>query len=283
MSPLTLTTVVADFTNLPPLPKVVMELMDYLQGDDVDAERVMQMLSQDQVLVAKALRIANSSFYGLPRKVATIHDAIVVLGLRAVNTLVTTAAVTSLFHSMHQSLETAGYDQRSSWLHSIGTAVCARALGREVDVNPESAFTAGLLHDIGFLIVAARFPEHFSRIVAYRNQHDCLMIEAEHDVLGFNHAQIGAALALRWNFAAEIHDGIAWHHRPEEQTAQSLAGVVHLADVMAHVLNLAEESKPLSPRLSDVAWNRLGLGWHDFKRLLREVDGQFKEAELLFH
>lgn len=280
---LTLAQVVADFTHLPPLPEVVMELMDYLQSDDVDAEEVQRMLSQDQVLVAKSLRIANSSFYGLPRKVATIHDAIVVLGLRAVHTLVTTATVTSLFQSMHAALETAGYNQRAFWLHSIGTAFCARTLAREVAANPESAFAAGLLHDIGYLILAARFPEHFARMQTYSNQRDCLLLEAERTILGFDHAQIGAALAQRWNFAPEIHEAISWHHAPEEQTANSLAGIVHLADVMAHALNLSAEKAPLVPRLSTVVWNRLGLSWEDFTRLLGEVDAQFKDAELLFH
>ncbi len=281
--PLPLADVIADFTHLPPLPKVVMALMDYLQGDDVDPEVVMRMLSQDPALVARSLRIANSSFYGLPRKVATIHDAIVVLGLRAVHTIVTTAAITSMFHGLHAALEAAGYDQRAFWRHSVGTAFCARSIGRVVDINPESAYTAGLLHDIGKLILAARFPQHFARVVAHRQQRDCLLLDAERAVLGFDHTQVGAALAQRWNFTPEIHDAITWHHAPEEQTARSLAGLIHLADVMSHALNLSDEKTPLVPKLSTVVWNRLGLDWNDFKHLLSEVDTQFKDADLLFN
>jgi len=278
MNKFTLATVVADFGQLPVLPEIAMELLDYLQRADVDTGRVVQMLSQDQVLAAKSLRIANSSFYGLQRKVATINDAIVVLGLRSVHALVTTAAITSQF----QSIDMAGYNQRAFWLHSVGAALCARTLGHQVGANPESAFTAGLIHDIGKLVLAARFPEQFASVLAYCAQHDCLMIEAEHDVLGFDHAQIGTALAQRWNFTAEISDAVAWHHAPEEQTASSLAGVIHLADVMAHALNFADDTDAQVPRLSTVVWNRLGLGWQDFKRLLAEVDAQFKDADLLF-
>ena len=109
------------------------------------------------------------------------------------------------------------------------------------------------------------------------------MVEAEHDVLGFDHAQIGVALAQRWKFAAEIGDAIAGHHAPEDQPASSLANLVHLADVMAHVLNFPGGKNDLAPRLSAVAWNRLGLDWHDFKRLMAEVDAQRQDANMLIN
>ncbi len=279
MNALTLEKVISDFGQLPAFPEAVMNLLDYLKQDEVDASHVAQMIAGDQVLVAKSLRIANSSFYGLQRQVATISDAIVVLGLRTVGTLVTAMAITSGF----QSLQVAGYDQRAFWLHNGGTALCARALANQLAVNPESAFTAALIHDIGYLVLATRFPQHFARVIEYRNQNDCLMVEAEHEVLGFDHAQIGAALAQRWNFAADIGDAVAGHHAPEEQKASSLANLIHLADVMAHVLNFPGGEHDLVPRLSTVAWNRLGLDWQDFKHLMATVDAQRQDAEILLN
>lgn len=275
MSRITLQTVVADLDRLPALPEVVQDLMDYLQHAEVDVGQVAHRISRDPALAAKLLRVANSSFYGLQSQVAAIPDALVVLGLRAVRTLVTGAAVAAHF----QTLAVAGYDQHAFWLHSAGTALCARALARELGANTENAFTAGLLHDIGRLILAARFPEAYRSVAAYRAQRDCHPIEAEHEVLGFDHAQIGAALAARWKFPSEITAAIASHHTPMDQPADSLAGLVHLADVMAHVLEFPGGEEDLVPRLSSVAWNRLGIGWGEFKRLLGEVDAQRDDAE----
>lgn len=277
-SALTLENVIADFGQLPASPKVVMDLLDYLKADEIDHDIVAQMISRDPVLAAKSLRIANSSFYGMQRKVSTIHDCIVVLGLRTVSTMVTAMAITGRF----KTLQVENYDQRNFWLHSVNTALCARVLACRAGFNPESAFTAGLIHDIGKLVLATRFPEIFSEIVAYQTQHDCLMFDAEHDVLGFDHTDIGAALAQRWNFAVEIGDAVAGHHNPEDQPASSLAGLIHLANVMAHVLSIPGNENDLVPRLSAVAWNRLGLDWQDFKRLMAEVDAQRDDAEILF-
>lgn len=275
MSEITLQTVVADLDRLPALSAVVQDLLDYLQQPEVDVGQVAQRIARDPTLAARLLRVANSSFYGLQGQVATIADALVVLGLRSVRTLVTGAAVASHL----QSLAVAGYDGRAFWSHSAGTALCARTLARQVGASPENAFTAGLLHDIGRLILAARFPEAYRRVEAHRAQRDCYPLEAEREVLGFDHTQIGAALAVRWKFPAEITAAISWHHSPADQPDGSLAELIHVADVMAHALDFPGGEDDLVPQLSSVAWNRLGLGWIEFRRLLGEVDAQRGDAD----
>jgi len=277
MSEITLQTVVADLDRLPALPEVVRDLMDYLQHPEVDVGQIAQRIARDPALAAKLLRVANSSFYGLQSQVATKPDALIVLGLRAVRTMVTGAALATRF----QSQVVAGYDQRAFWLHSAGTGLCARALARQVGADTENAFTAGLLHDLGRLILAARFPQEYRRVAANRAGHDCHPIDAEHEVLGFDHAQIGAALAARWKFPAEITSAVASHHTPMDQSADSLASLIHLADVMAHVLEFPGGDEDLVPRLSSAAWNRLGIGWSEFKWLLGEVDAQREDAQRL--
>ena len=127
--------------------------------------------------------------------------------------------------------------------------------------------------------MAARFPEKFRSVTTYRAEHDCHPIEAEQEVLGFDHTQIGAALAVRWKFPAEIVAAIASHYNPMDMPADFLVDLVHLADIMAHVLEFPGGNEDLVPRLSNVAWNRLGIGWAEFKRLLGEVDAQRDDAE----
>lgn len=280
---LSLAMVTRDFSHLPSLPGVLVKLMDQLQHDDVDILQIASLLSQDPVLVAKVLRVANSSLYGLTRRVSTMQDAVSVLGLKAVQTVVIATAMAALFQSMEKSLAEAGYEAHAFWRHSIGAALCARLVAREVGLDPESAFIAALLHDIGYLVLAARFPEHYAQVVNYRELRDCHRIQAENEWLGFNHAQIGAAFAGNWNFPTEIHDAIAYHHDPQDPGFSPLAGVTHLADIMAHVLNFAGESRPLAPELSDVIWQRLGLDWPLFKTLLGRAEQQFSEVHALFH
>lgn len=284
MSTLTLDMVMADFGRLPASPDVTMELLEYLQRDEIDASHLSHLICRDQTLAAKALRIANSSFYGLQCQVVTIHDAMVVLGLRAVHTMIMTAAIASRL----KAIQPVGSDQHGFWLHSVGTALCAQALARKANSgktgtiwNSEKAFTAGLLHDIGSLVLATRFPEQYAEVLAYRDANDCLIIEAEHDVLGFDHAQVGGALALNWKFAGELVEAVAWHHAPDEQPATSLSGLTHLADIMAHVLGFPDGENEQVPRLSVVAWNRFGLTWQDFKELMAEVDARRHEAGIL--
>ena len=279
MTGLTLEAVIADFGHLPAAPEVVMQLLEYLKQEEVDADIVARMIARDQVLAAKSLRLANSSFYGLPRRVSTIHEAVVVLGQRTVGTMVTAMAITSRF----QSLQVAGYDQRLFWLHNVGTAMCARVLAQRARINPESAFTVGLVHDIGKLVLATRFPEHFSSVIDYQRRQDCRMIEAERHVLGFDHTQIGAALAKEWKFAPEIGKAVAGHHAPEDHPASPLAALIHVANVMAHVLKFSEDGNDLAPRFSVDAWNRLGLDWVEFKGLMADIDAQRQDADLLLN
>ena len=134
---------------------------------------------------------------------------------------------------------------------------------------------------MGRLVLVARFPAHYRRVAEYQAAHDCIHLIAEQDVLGVDHAQIGAALARRWKFAGEIVDAIAGHHRPEDRGTDSLAGLVHVADLMAHGLDFGHARDDLMPPISAVAWNRLGLSWQDFKVLLEEADARRGDADLL--
>jgi len=283
MTDITLQTVVADIDRLPALSQVVQDLLDYLNHPDVDVGQIAHRIARDPSLAARLLRVANSSFYGLQGGVATIADALVVLGLRAVRTLVTGAALASHFKHLAK-----GCDGRAFWSHSAGSALCAQMLARELaaqnpraGINPENAFTAGLLHDIGWLILAARFPEAQQRVADYQAGKDCYRLEAEREVLGFDHAQIGAALAARWKFPAEIAAAIAGHHSPEDEPGGALVDLIHVADVMAHALEFPGGEDDRVPPLSSLVWDRLGLDWPSFVRLLGDVEDRRGEAELL--
>jgi len=266
--------VVGAVRQLPSLPAVVVELLESAEREDVNADELAEKISLDQALAAKALKVANSPFYGLQSKVASIQDATVILGLRQVRSLVTAAAVTGAFPPS----AVGWFDPHLFWQHCVGVALCARTLAPEVGVSPDGAFTAGLLHDIGRLVLVTCFPDDYRQVSVYQRKHDCFLLTAERDVLGLDHCMVGKALAERWRFAPSIQEAVAYHHTPEDINLSSLAGVVHVADVMAHALDLCPREDELVPPLSAVAWNRLGLDRGRFKELLATVENQFEDV-----
>lgn len=268
--------VVTDLEKLPALPEVVMDLLDYLQQANVNAGKVAQKIARDPALAARLLRVANSSFYGLQGQVASVNDALVVLGLRAARTLVTAAAVVNHIETLAD-----GGDRRAFWHHSGATALCARELARLTGANIEGAYTAGLLHDIGRIVLLVRFPDECRKVRAWRDQQDAYLLDAEREVLGFDHAQVGEALGRLWKFPTEIETAIACHHTPSEQPTTSLSDIVHVADILAHALDFfGAEDDPI-PCLSSIVWRRLGLDWVQVKQLMAEVDRQRDDVDLV--
>ncbi len=261
---LTLDTVLADIHLLPSLPAAVDALVVALSNDNISIDELAQGVAKDQALAARALRVANSAFYGLQHKVASIHEAIVVLGFRAVGSLVTAASVTGYFKPSPDS----GFDLQRFWCHSFGAALCARALVRGLHpnparLNPESGFTAGLLHDIGALMLATTHPAHYARVIAMSNEQGCRIQQAERHVLGFDHAAVGAALAVRWSFPPDIVLAVARHHEPESATGETLVDVAHAANALAYGLawhgDAGAPSWTLEATVDPAVWRRLGL------------------------
>jgi putative nucleotidyltransferase with HDIG domain len=269
--------VVRNLDDLPSLPAVVMELLNSIDQDDIDISVLAKKVSHDQALTAKTLRLANSSLYGLQVKVTTIQQAITYLGFQTTRNLITAAAVTGCFAEGHCP----GFDHKAFWRHSIATAACAKVLARQMRFNQDYAFTAGLLHDIGRLVLVACFPNQYSETIAYREAHDCYLLEAERAVLGVDHVDAGLALAEHWNFSDTMRLAIGGHHDPEAPGAGFLAAIIHVADAIVHALDLAQVKDDLVPPVSAVAWTALGLDEAIYLQLFRETELQYEEISMV--
>ncbi|WLI88365.1 HDOD domain-containing protein [Massilia sp. R2A-15] len=273
MSLLALDDVVARLEDLPSLPAVVMELLSAIDQEDVDISVLAKKVSHDQALTAKTLRLANSSAYGLQVKVTTIQQALTFLGFQTTRNLITAAAVTGCFAQG----QCAGFNDKAFWRHSIGTAACARVLARRMRFNPDYAFTAGLLHDIGRLVLVSTYPERYAEAIAWRAERDCELLDAERAVLGVDHVAAGVALAGHWNFSDTMKQAIGQHHDPEAPGAGFLATIIHVANAIVHALDIAGEEDDLVPPVSAVAWNALGLNEEAYLHVFRETELQFEE------
>ncbi|MFT3859485.1 MAG: HDOD domain-containing protein [Aquabacterium sp.] len=265
--------------ELPALPEVVNELMRCLDDAGTAQDQLAEKLSRDPALSMKALRLANSSFYGLSREILSIPEALKVLGRRTVSLLVLAAAASDALQVPPHS----GLDFRAFWRHALGTALCGQALARCLQLPSDAGFTVGLLHDVGQLALACLVPDDYARVRAHQQSEDIPILQAERHLLGTDHAEIGALLAERWNLAPHIIDAIASHHQPTLQHSRGLVGLTHMSDAISHALGLSGADGEAVPLTPPDLWQAMFPEQETCMALFSEVESQFKSVCSALH
>lgn len=268
--------VVKSIEDLPSLPAVLMEVLDSIDQDAININQLTRKIMLDQSLTAQILRFANSSFYNTQSRVTTIQQAINLIGVSGTRTLIMNA----VFKHSFPVCPCKGFDFNVFWRHSIAVGVCAKVLARHLQLNQDFAYTAGLLHDIGRLVLVTHFTPQYEETITYRAEHDCHILMAERAILGTDHAAAGHALAEHWNFSKGIQNAIAKHHEPNVAGGDTVAAVVHVADAIAHALDFSGEQDDLVPPLSMTVWNALGLDHDAVIQVFRETELRFEAARL---
>jgi putative nucleotidyltransferase with HDIG domain len=245
--------------ELPALPQAVMQALAILRSDNPRIDDCAARIAVDAALTARTLRLANSAFYGVSGRVATLQDAIHVLGTQTLAALLTAAAV--LPHLADRQRLGAEYDV--FWRHALGTALASQALARLQGIGADLAFTAGLLHDIGRLALATHFPDEHLAVARCAAETDVSLLSAERRLLAIDHAEVGAMIARNWHFPAAVVQAIALHHEPPAPSdgghRATLVDIVHLANAVAHALDLSQLPDELVPDIDPGAWARLAL------------------------
>jgi len=218
--------------QLPALPTVALEVVQMVDNPRTTASRLGKVISSDQALTAKVLKIANSPFYGFPRKISTIEFAIIILGYDALKEIVISI---SLISALQKRSDTT-FDAQSFWDHAITTGVLSRRLSRDLGYRVSGeVFVGGLLHDIGISVLHRYFRNEYRRIVEIAREGDLTYGEAEESVLGVTHAEVGGWLAERWNLPDQLVEAIMYHHRPSQaRRNRELVAIIHVADVLAN-------------------------------------------------
>lgn len=251
--------------NLPSMSKVVQELINSLEDEDADIAKLVAQVRQDQSLSARVLRLANSSYYGAKHTIGAIDEAVAMIGLNALRTLVIASGITGSFVKID------GVDLTSFWKHSMFTAAIARRLGKRVGVNAEFAYTAGLMHRLGQLLIHMAFPQAGKEIFTLCQDLSVTERAAiERAKLGLDHCEVGAELAKRWHFPGGIRNALRWYAHPEDVEACPYAAVVYLAAGIAYGLEAG-----LSP--ADTVARLPG---HVAERVVLDVEFLLQEAEI---
>jgi HD-like signal output (HDOD) protein/ActR/RegA family two-component response regulator len=230
-----LTNVISKIGSLPSLPSLYKEVVEEVNSRDVSLARVGEIVSKDVGMSAKLLQLVNSAFFGLPEPVSSTVRAVKLLGLETIKTLILTIKIFSQFHRTALPC----YSISSLLDHSISTGILARSMATQEDLGQsliDEAFMAGLLHDMGKLILLDKLPLKCREIADVINSSACELHQAEQKVLGTSHAQVGAYLMGIWGFSESIVEAIAFHHCPSKCSNSSfgILTIIHLANAFGH-------------------------------------------------
>ena len=223
--------VVSNIRNLPTPPIVFHQIQKVINDPMVSAGQIAKILQEDPAMSVKVLKLTNSAFYGLSREVESVKQAVVIVGLEAIKNLVLSASVLDMFKGKNIDEDF----QDKFWRHSLGVGFCARLLAKRATarglIDPDSAFSGGLLHDIGKVILCCFLPKEHTAVKEAREANtelDTYLLEEQ--VLGYNHSQIGAILAEQWKLPARLSDAVAFHHHPQ---------VCESDELMPYIINVA--------------------------------------------
>ena len=217
--------------GLSALPTIVAKMIELVDNPKTSASTLGKLISTDQVLTARVLKLANSAFYGFPRRISTINLAIVVLGFDQLKDLGLSVSIINRFSSNSQDTD---FDMSRFWRHSIGCGIAGKMLARKFKYRVAGeVFVGGVLHDIGKLVVNQYMTEDFRKIQKLIKDKEISYNKAEKFVLGVSHAEIGKWLAEKWNLPAQLCDAIAYHHKPmKSKKNKFLASLINFSDYL---------------------------------------------------
>lgn len=261
---------VENLESLPTLPGVVTKLSALVENPDTSTAQVGDMISADQVLSAKVLRLINSAFFGFPGKIGTVTHALVLLGFNSVKGLVLTASVFDIMAGEMLAL----------WTHSLGVSVTAGLIARRIGLaDPEEVQVAGLIHDIGKVVLKVEEPDYFDQVNAKVAESNLLFMEAEEEIVGFPHTKTAGWLCDKWNLPSSIREPITLHHNPLRAGESAEATyIVHVADILVRALGFGSGGDNRIPPLNREVIKNLGLSLPAVEEILWGMEEEFIKA-----
>lgn len=255
---------------LPPAPRILVQLLSLLREENPDAEQIVRLIMFDPVLTARVLQFTNSAAIGLADPIHDLSEAVMRVGFNEIYRLVAAAVAETTLGAAQRGY---GLAAGELWEHSVVSAVSARVLARSVRLDENLAFTAGLLHDIGKLVLSSSLEDQYSILVAATEQSGQSLLEMECTLLGVDHASVGGRLMQRWSFPEKLILAV-WHHHDPAASAdsQELPACVHIGDVAAHALGYGHGHQAHALRVHADALQMLQLSPVDFEKALVQTE-----------
>jgi HD-like signal output (HDOD) protein len=262
--------------SLSSLPSIYTRLNDTVNDPRAASRDVANVIAEDPGLAARLLRLANSAFYGFPSGIDTISRAVTLVGTHQLRDLALATSVIKQFDGMSVN----GLSMETFWRHSIACGVAARILATyQCLPNVERFFVAGLMHDIGRLIMFCVIPELAEEAMDIAERNEDLLHRTERTLLGFDHADVGGALLRQWKLPAHTVSAVAWHHKPDaDKSLCAEVAVTHVADIIANAIQIGSSGERFVPGLNDDAWKSLGISENILPAMLPDLERQYHDA-----
>jgi HD-like signal output (HDOD) protein len=274
--------IIASIASVPPLPTASAEVIRLIQDPRVPSGKIAQAIEYDPSLTTNVLRLANSSFFGFPRAVSTVKEALFRLGTNEVFQLVVAATVGKMAQTPVNGYDLSGGDL---WDHLVGTAIGSVKLAQTLSLEiPSYTFTAALTHDVG-KVVLGTFVEVNAESIREHAYEEKLPFEmAEQKVLGIDHAEVGALLLEHWNLPEYLVEVVRWHHQPEKYQGRDshAANVVHVANVLCLMAGVGAGLDALSYKPSNHSMEQLGLEVMLLDDIVYDILSELMETRKLF-
>lgn len=257
--------------TLPLLPSITAEIIKLTDDPDTTVSSLEQAICKDQVLTGQVLKLANSAYYGFPMRITTVTKAVLILGFNTIRGIVIAA---STYPFLKKQVDGYELEKGELWKHSMAVAICARFISKKFKTgDPNEAFIAGLLHDIGKTLLNVYVKDDYQRILYKIEQEQISFIQAEKEILGFNHAEIGGKVAKKWNLPPEFVHAIAYHHEPNQgKEPHYLTYIVHLADIICSMLGIGLGNDGLLYAVSEEAIEALNFKENDIDGIMSEME-----------
>ena len=264
------------YVELSSLPTIHLRLDEAINNPKKSMMDIARIIREDPGLSARLLRIVNSAFYNFPSKIETVSQAVTLVGTQQIGALSLATVVMDLFEGIPQDL----VDMSSFWKHSVACGLAARAFGvLRREANAERLFVAGMLHDIGRLVMFTKAADDAREALERSKAQQQLLYCSEQEVFGFTHAVVGGLLLQIWKLPASLEEVVAYHHRPSDSKRfQADTAIIHIADILAHAMELGSAGDRLVPSLDEKAWQSLGLPASVLPRAMEQVDRQYQDA-----
>ncbi len=265
---------VAGISNMPTLPGVIKSIGRMVEDRDSNAKDIGEIISKDQVLSARILRLINSPVYGFPGRISSVTHALVLLGFNVVKGLVLSTAVFDTFAKQALGL----------WEHSLGCAIVSRRLAKELGIpDIEEIMIAGLLHDIGKAILSFVASNEFDTALKIARMKNCHIAIAEREVFGVDHSRVAGWICQQWHLPPRLSDALVYHHRPDlSKTHPKVTMIVHLADILVRGMGYGSPGDMTMPPLDHVAFQSLGISYEQIDHVLELAELEFASGVDIF-
>ncbi len=274
----------ANITRLPSLPTVVTELMRVINHPNSSAADAERLLANDVSLSSQILKLANSSYYGIPQTIASVRNAVVLLGFNTIKSLILSSGIVRLFPNNNTNIN---FDKGTFWKHSVEVAIISKKLVKlqRLRLDEDTLFTAGLLHDVGKLVLEELYPKDYPKVLEKISKEQVSWNFAEQEVLDFEHPLVGSILLESWGVPVSVRDPIIFHLDPTESEFDPVAThVLHYADYLSRLRGASclkgEPGEP-PPFLSPTTRDILGLP-EDDDEIINLLEEEFQKAAEFF-